>query len=485
MQPLTWTVKVLYGIGGMANALKNSVFALFIVYFYTSVMGLPATWVGAAAAVGVLLDVVVDPFVGHFIDARPARSWRQGLMLVGSFGMALSFWAAFSPPQGLAAPWIFGWLLLATLGGRAAMAVFTIPYFALGAELSHDYHERSSVAGIRAVMVLLGTLSASSLSFYLFFPGGVGTGTPSAQGSYAAMGLAFGVAIALTGVAAVAGTFRHRSAGERSSPPPASGQPLFGNLAQALAIPSFRVVFASFSLFFVGVLFVASLGIHYLTYYAGVESGTALGGFQFSFYIGSILGLPIWLALARVVDKHVLYVFGALASAAILVSALVLVGPGTVLGTGNVLALSIGHGIAGLLTSVVWFAPQSMIADVSDESELLTGERREGAFFGIFFLGRQLAVGLSMVLVGVLLGWFARFVPAQASQTPETVWRIGLLFSLVPATAMTAAALLMVRYGLSRRRIAAIRLELSSRRSAVAAWAERAVADNRSGAGGA
>ena len=56
-----------------------------------------------------------------------------------------------------------------------------------------------------------------------------------------------------------------------------------------------------------------------------------------------------------------------------------------------------------LAFAIVWFMPQSMIADVCDEEELETGRRREGSFFGLFYLGRQLAVGVSSLLAGVLL----------------------------------------------------------------------------------
>jgi len=133
-------------------------------------------------------------------------------------------------------------------------------------------------------------------------------------------------------------------------------------------------------------------------------------------------------------------------------------------GTGNVRALIIGHALGWFFGSILWFMPGSMIADVADEDELATGQRREGSFFGIFFFGQQVAAGVSLLLTGVLVDWFAGLVPGQAAQSPETVWRIGVLYSVLPAVLLGVAAALILRYTLSQQRLAAIRAELDRRR---------------------
>ncbi len=466
MESPSYRIKIAYGIGGIGNALKNSLFALFTVYFYTTVLGLSGSLVGAAAVVGLLADLVLDPVIGHLSDRARFRVGRHGFMLGGSLIMGLGFWALFSPPAGLSASGLFAWLLGTSLAARVGMAVFTIPYFALGAELSQHYQERTAISGIRAILILVSTLAASSLSFVLFFPNRTPGVDPKLNADgYASMGLVFGLVIALTGVVSVLGTRRHEA--DRTGPAHSAGNATvsLANLLEALRNRSFRLVFASFFLFFLGVVLNSALAIHYLTYYARIGSSAALGTFQFSFYFGSVIGLVLWLKLSRLADKHVLNAAAALATAALALGAFLLVGDGRLLGTGSVRALAIGHWLGGCLSSIVWFMPQSMIADVCDEEELATGQRREGSFFGLFYLGRQLAVGVSSLLAGVLLDWFARFQPGVATQSAETVWRIGALFGLVPAVAIAAAGVVMLRYTLSERRVAAIRVELDNRRA--------------------
>ena len=54
-------------------------------------------------------------------------------------------------------------------------------------------------------------------------------------------------------------------------------------------------------------------------------------------------------------------------------------------------------------------------------------------------------------------------------QPVATVWRIGLLFGLVPAVVVGLSGVIMLRYTLGERRLAAIHAELHKRRALSAA----------------
>lgn len=463
--PVPYRTKILYGVGGVGNALKNSLFALFMVFFYTTVKGASGTLVGSAALLGLVADLVLDPVIGRLSDHAPARFGRRTFMVAGSLAMGAGFWAAFAPPAGLGGPGLFLWLVGTSLVARLGMAVFTIPYFALGAELSTDYRERTAISGIRGILILISTLIATSASFVLFFPDRIAGVDPKLNASaYSRMGLVFGLVIALTGIVSVVGT-RRRSGARAPEARHADATNSFAAFIDVLRNPSFRLILGSFFLFFLGVVFNSALAIHYLTYYAGIGSSAALSSCQFAFYCGSAVGVAIWMRLSRHGDKHVLYGVAALGTAVVVLGAFILVGDGRLAGIGSVRALVAGHFLGGGFSSIVWFMPQSMIADACDEQELATGRRSEGSFFALFYLGRQVAVGMAALMAGVLLDWFARLDPAIIVQSSDTVRRIGLLFGVWPALLLASSALLMLRYTLSERRVAAIRIELNSRRA--------------------
>jgi Na+/melibiose symporter-like transporter len=464
--PVAYRTKILYGVGGIGNALKNSLFALFTVFFYTTVKGLSGSLVGVAALIGLVADLAVDPVIGQLSDRTRSRFGRHAFMVAGSVAMGVGFWALFTPPAGMGEQGLVLWLIGTSLVARLGMAVFTIPYFALGAELSTDYRERTAISGIRGLLILASTLVAASASFVLFFPNRTPGVDPKLNvDGYSSMGVVFGLVIALTGIVSVLGTMRHRAASARPRGPGADSSVSRGAFLGVLRNRSFRLIFGSFFLFFLGVVFNSALSIHYLTYYVGISSSAALSSCQFAFYLGSAIGVAVWMRLARHADKHVLYGVAALCTSLVVLGAFVLVGDGRLLGTGGIRAMVIGHWLGGCFSSIVWFMPQSMIADASDEEELTTGHRREGSFFGLFYLGRQLAVGVSALMAGVLLDWFARFDADMIVQSRDTVWRIGLLFGVWPALCLAASGVLMLRYTLSERRVAAIRIELNGRRA--------------------
>src|SRR5207248_1314752 len=104
--------------------------------------------------------------------------------------------------------------------------------------------------------------------------------------------------------------------------------------------------------------------------------------------------------------------------------------------------------------------PASMLADVTDEDAQGTGRRREGIFFGIFGFGQKLMTGLSVLIAGVLVERFAGLAAGQASPSAFTIERVAMLGTLAPAGLLAVGGLLMLRYPLDRRRVAAIQAQL-------------------------
>ncbi len=467
---LSYYSKILYGLGDIANVLKIIIFGLFTLYFYTSVMGLSGTLVGIASAIGLVWDAVIDPYIGYLSDkARFRFGRRHTFMLVGALTMGWSFWAFFSPPQGLSSGALFAWLLGTSLLVRTTTSIYCIPYYALGAEFSPDYHERTSITGVRGILALLGSLAAASLSFVVFFPDKTPGVDPKLNyAGYSAMGLTFGLVMTIVGLTATLCSLDRRpylSTVDENQRPQTAGS-FFFSFVQSLRNQSFFMLFVSFSLFFLGVVINISLSIHYLTYYVKITASSALSMFQLAFYVGGLIGVVFWLQVSGFIEKHWLYFLATLATAALMLGALLLVGEGHLFGTGNVRVLVSGHALGGFFASILWFMPYSMIADVADEDELVTGQRREGSFFGIFSFGQQVATGLSALLIGVLIDWFVGLIPGHAQQSALTIHRIAILYSVLPAIMLLMASALTFRYSLSRSRVVAIQKELDKRRKA-------------------
>jgi Na+/melibiose symporter-like transporter len=443
--------KLAYGVGALTEAIRTFSFSLFLLFYYTSVLGLAGTLVGLAMSVGLLWDAAVDPLIGHWSDRATMHFRRRhGFMLAGALGSGAAFIAVFNPPAGLSTGGLFAWLMVWSLCLRSSTSLFMVPYYALGAELSSDYHERTSVSAYRAGAVVAGTLLATVIAFSVFLP----NMTPNADAkfateSYSSMGLAFGLAIVVVGLVAIVGTLRARPkpvsatiAGGRSA--------LIRTVVGALSNRSLRVLVLSSSLSFMGAAINAALAMHFLTYHARIPTTQSFTLYFVAFYGGALAGVIVWAQVTRRFAKHRAYAATTFVTAVVVSGGYWLVGEGRLFGTGSLPILVIGNAVAGFFAMGGPVIVPSMIADVAARDELHNGRRRDGVFFGIYSFGQQVSGGVAVLVAGVLVDRFAGLVPAQTEQSAATAERLALISNLLPALILAAAGIVALRYRLTR-----------------------------------
>ena len=165
----TWT-KLAYGTGQLAEGVKNTAFSVFLLFYYNQVLGLPGIWTGVALGLATVIDAIIDPFMGSITDSFRHRWGRRLLfMYVAVVPLAVSFALLFFPPAGLGHAALFTWLLVCTVGVRAAMTLYAVPHMALGAELSSDYTERTAIVAYRNVFGFVGGVLVVAVGWGYFF----------------------------------------------------------------------------------------------------------------------------------------------------------------------------------------------------------------------------------------------------------------------------------------------------------------------------
>ena len=457
--------KLAYGIGALSDSIKIFCFTTFLLFYYTTVLGLPGTWLALAMSVGLVWDAAVDPLIGHLSDgARLRFGRRHGFMLVGAVCAGASLVAVFNPPSGLPTGLLFTWLMVSSLCLRSSNSLFMVPYYALGAELTTDYHERTSISGYRAGAVLAGTLLATGAAFLLFLPdqGATGPDSKFSRDSYESMGLAFGAAITVVGLVATFGTLGQR--GRLGSSPAArsSARALPRTILATLRDPSFRVLICSSSLCVMASAINAALSMHFLTYHARIAGSEAMTSYFGGFYVGAMAGVVTWVRVARWMDKHRLYATATFLSALMISGGYWLIGEGRPFGTGRLSVLVAGTFLAGFFGTATAVVVPSMLADLTALEELRSGRRREGLLFGIYSFSQQIASGLAVLVAGVAVDRFAGLLPAQARQSATTIDRLAMISNLLPAALLVGAGILALRHRLTQQEVQSIQRELAA-----------------------
>ncbi|MEO9599873.1 MFS transporter [Parasphingorhabdus sp.] len=211
LQYLTLLDRLSYGLGGAVYAVKEAAYIMFVLLFYTQVMGLSGTATGIVLSISLLWDAVSDPMVGSWSDRFKSR-WgrRHPFMIYSSLPLGLGFIALFAPPEFVLGNelWLAGWLLLCSIWIRTALTFFSIPHYTLVAEITQDYHDRSALMGQRTAFLFLTTLLLPSGSLYFLFGEGTGGDGRFVAENYVIYGCLSALIIWITATGCIAGTWK-------------------------------------------------------------------------------------------------------------------------------------------------------------------------------------------------------------------------------------------------------------------------------------
>ena len=374
-------IKVIYALGQVAQSGGFEAAIGFIFFYYTAVLGLSGSLVGAALAISLAFDAVVDPVIGSISDSVRSRLGRRLPVMIAAIPfVALSMGLLFSPPIHLGRTALFAWLTVTSIAVRSAISAFNVPYIALGAELADGYAERSSVVAYRTLVGIFSNVAVIAVAFTLFFsgPGGL-----LRREGYPGLGWAVALFMLVGMTLCCAGIARHAASLPR--PVATSGNlvtRLPGEMREIFANPSFRLLFASAVIFWVAVGANGALGSHAAIFVWKLPAALL----QFTSYavlLGALIGVPLVPLLQRRLEKKTVVNIGL---GMIILSWLVLpvlrvTGAFTLTGPpvlGALCALAVVGGI-GIGLAVI--AYPSMMADAADEHELTFGSRREGLYF--------------------------------------------------------------------------------------------------------
>ncbi|WP_295632485.1 MFS transporter [Novosphingobium sp.] len=463
-------VKLAYCLGQAAQNGGFDVAVGFVFFYYSAVLGLSGTLVGAALAVSLAFDAVVDPVVGSWSDNTRSRLGRRLPLMIASIPLiVIAIALLFAPPRGLGSSGLFVWLATFSVAVRSCISLFNVPYIALGAELTADYSERTNIVVYRAFAGLFAGLVVTAMGFSGFFANG-GLQRPD---SYPGFGRAVAVLLGVCLTLCCLGIARYAAALPQPEQKPGSTlRRLPGELREIFGNRSFRLLFGSAVVTFVAIGVNMSLNNHAFVFVWKIRS-EQIQFIGYAYLAGILLGVMGAPLLQKVMEKKHAVIIGFLLLIGnwLVIQGLMLTGLYHPVGDTALRAMEINSFVAGIGTGFVSVAYPSMMADAADEHELLYGHRREGLYFaGLGFAGKA-ATGLGVMVAGVALD-LIRF-PHDPSHSGLTAlpgamqFRLVMIWGPVPAVFALVSLVILTAYGISRARYAEIARALAKARSEV------------------
>lgn len=431
--------KIALGVGDLGLNLYWQVASLYLLYYYTDVLGVPPAAAGALYMLALVWDAALDPVIGLLADRTRSRLGRyRPYLLFGAPLLAIGFVAMFAAPAwtttlgaaiGIATHFLF----------RGLYALVSVPYAALSARVTRDAGDRADLAAARmifataaAVMVAAGTLPFVEI----LAEGRLGWILLSAIYGGAAT-----IILVLTALAA-------RGFDAPTDQP--EGEIPFVDKMRATAAnwPLMLVLGGVATMSFGNTIFQKNL-IYYFKYVIG---DVRLGGYAMGLLaVAAAVAVPFWAIVARRRGKKQTWLLG--------------LGPSVL---GLVLwRLADGHAapahlaaltLIGVGSAAYVVAFWSMLPDTVEFAEWRTGVRSESFAFGLLMLGQKAALGLGAGALGA--GLAAAGYVAGPEQAPATLAAIKTMMFWAPMAAAAVSGLLIAFYPISpdlhRRMVAEI-----------------------------
>jgi GPH family glycoside/pentoside/hexuronide:cation symporter len=361
----------------------------------------------------------------------------------------------------------FYYFLLWSIVFYFGLSIFSVPFVAMGYEMSDDFHERTSIMAISQWIGQWAWVIAPWFWVVMYDP----KWFPNADTATRTLAVWVGISCMILAMIPAIFIKSKSTKGETSFSPltfstmGGSLKEIFSSFVEAFKNKPFRklciATFFIFNAFNTVAGFTFFIVVYYLFNGSSSDAGIwptlfgCLGALSTTFVVIPIVS---WMSRKWEKKKTFLVCQGISVFGYILLWFLFIPGKPYMF----IFALPFfSFGIGSLFTLMM-----SMTADVCDMDELTSGKRREGIFGAIYWWMVKFGFAIAGLLTGVIMS-FVDFHPGAATQTEGAVNGLRLFFSGIPILGTLIAMWVMRNYDLTEKKAREIKLELDTRKGLV------------------
>ncbi len=421
---ITIPVSIGYGLTDIMGGGAFTVIGAWLLFFYTTFVGLSPVEAASIVAVARIVDAIVSLFMGSFTDhfyksALGKKFGRRRFFLLIGAPLMLVY----------SLLWVTGmsfWFYLAVyLAFEIIAAMVLIPWETLPSEMTKDFNSRTKLSTCRMFLSALGTFLATFIPGLLI--GHFGEHDPNA---YFINGVVFAVLFMICVFISWKVTWERELTPEmfkeleRSRTHTTFSEKmvklglLFKEYGSTLKVRAFRKHLAIYLFSFTAKDVYNTVFVFFCVYCLNVPS--SLAGTLLSM---SIVGLPVTLLAGVAIIKYGpsrLYVF-AYTLMLLCLTGLLMVYLFPM--DNKVTILVILAALYQVGRCVLEFTPWNVFPFIPDIDEMITRQRREGLFAAVMTFSRKTTVAIATFIVGLMLqsGGFVKGSQVQPEQAINTI----------------------------------------------------------------
>lgn len=459
--------KSIYSIGALVNSIQAAAIGAMVIVLNLG-LGVNPVLVGLVGFIPRIVDAILDPIVGYSSDNIRTR-WgrRRPFIFFGAISAgilyALLFQLYTGRPEIFYVVYFLGIQILFFIG----FTCYSIPWIALGYEMTPDYHERTRLQGVSNFVAQIAWLIAP----WFFKIMNNKSLFPDLVHGARTLAIFIGAFIIVGGI--LPAIFNKEHFADLPKPEREKGRlntlkDLLKGIGVTFKCKPFVKLCAATFLIFNGFMLASAFSAYVIFFYVfgGSETldaayssgGTLLGWFGSisSVCTFCVIFLVTWISTK--IGKRVTFLIAI--SLSIIGYALKWIGynpdqPYLLL----IAAPFIAFGLGSLFTMV-----NSMVADVVDLDELQTGTRREGMFGAIYWWMVKLGLAVTSLISGFLLNASGFNVELGLNQPASALLKMRLFDIGIPIVTSLAAIFVIMTFSITETKAYDIRAQVERRR---------------------
>jgi GPH family glycoside/pentoside/hexuronide:cation symporter len=439
-QRVSLKTKLGYGSAALTDAAGYTFISTYFLFFLTTIAGVNPAVAGTIAALGAFWDALVGPLVGFVSDNLHSRYGRRiPIMLLTAFPLAVTTCLMFSQvDMGETGKIIYYGIMTLIFWG--SFSTFFIPFMALGAELTTDYHERTVVRSYAYVFNTFGMAVGMALPTVIVDILVNKGSSPAFAWQVVSIMVAAFIFIALIVGCAI---LKEKNPNFKKKEKKGSinvGKfmtDMVSGYIEVLKLKPLVIIISASILFLIANTANSASRIYFFTYNCGL-SGVQVSAVMFFLTLIGIVFAPIILRFSKAFDKRRVLMTG-LALTAIVVVIIRFMSP---------------DGLAGAITycfifamgsTCYWQLAPAIIYDVCELDELVNNKRREGTIVSLQSISEAASAAVSLQLLGLILD-FAGFDGNAQTQTETTLIWLENVFTLFPVLFIILSLIMVFKY---------------------------------------
>ena len=445
---LSFRTKLSYGIGGICDNTLYTLSGTYLLLFLTTVAGVSPAMAGTISAIGSIWEAICGPVVGYKSDAAVTRlGKRKPFLLAAAFPVAVVTSLLFTAVDASEPVKAIYYTIMIILFWTCFSSEF-IPYMAWGSDLTEDYDERTVLRSYAYVFnqvgMCVGMVMPTIIVDYCMNLGRTTQQSWQMVGIFA--GVCAGASLLLCGL-----TIKKDDVPKSQFRKPEEKQPLlnlhmfagiFRGYLEILKLRPIRFIIGSSIVYLIANTIFSSDRVFYMTYNLNM-SEKEISLMMLIITVSGVVFVPFIARLAGRFDKKTVFMGG------IGISGLILMGS-RFAGVESLAAVTAVCLVYSVANTCYWQLMPSMLYDVCEVEELVSGTNHSGAVISLQALSESLSIAAGLQVLGIALE-MAEFDNAAAVQPDVALTWVSNLFTFIPGLFMVLVVVMMTKYPINKK----------------------------------